>query len=62
MNMLQENKYKKLIDKISEIFDHARANGQSALNIEMLKGYWLIGRYIIEFEQAGKLKAEYGNN
>ncbi len=60
MNKLQKNKYKKLVDKISEIFDHARANGQSALNIEMLKGYWLIGRYIIEFEQAGKLKAEYG--
>jgi len=60
MSYLLDDKYNILVQKISEIFEQARANGQSALNIEMLKGYWLVGRYIIEFEQDGKLKAEYG--
>ena len=26
----------------------------------MLKAYWEIGKHIIDFEQGGKLKAEYG--
>lgn len=60
MSNLKEDKYNKLVEKISEVFEQARANGQSALNIEMLKGYWLVGRYIVEFEQDGKIKAEYG--
>ena len=57
---LHEDKYNKLVEKISEVFEQARVNGQSALNIEIFKGYWLLGRYIIEFEQDGKFKAEYG--
>jgi len=28
----------------------------------MLHAYWQIGKYIIEFEQGGKIKAEYGKH
>jgi len=31
-----------------------------AVNTEMLIAYWEIGKDIVEFEQGGKLKAEYG--
>jgi len=52
--------YKQLIDKIGITYQSAKTKIISAINTEMLYAYWQIGREIIEFEQGGKLKAEYG--
>lgn len=61
MSKLIENpKYEKLIKSIGSVYSNAKNNVVSAVNIEMLNAYWEIGRYIIEFEQKGKIKAEYG--
>ena len=41
-----------------------RSKNYIAMNISsvMVKTYWTIGRYIVEFEQKGSLKAKYGSN
>ncbi len=61
MNELtKDNEYKKLVNNIGSLYKKAKNNIISAINIEMLNTYWEIGKYIVEFEQNGKLKAEYG--
>jgi len=62
MNELVENKgYKELIENIGSVFNKAKSKIISAINVEMIDAYWKIGKNIIEFEQKGKLKAEYGS-
>ena len=61
MNELTKNTdYQLLIDKIGNVYHSAKSKIISAVNTEMLFAYWQIGRDIIEFEQGGQLKAEYG--
>lgn len=58
---LKENKeYKQLLENISRTFQKSKNNIVTSVNSEMLLAYWNIGKYIIEFEQKGKSKAEYG--
>jgi predicted nuclease of restriction endonuclease-like (RecB) superfamily len=52
--------YQKLIEQIGITYEAAKSKIISAVNTEMLRAYWEIGKDIIEFEQDGKLKAEYG--
>ena len=52
--------YQKLIERIGNTYQSAKSKIISAVNTEMLHAYWQIGKDIIEFEQGGKLKAEYG--
>jgi len=61
MKELTENKgYQELIENIGSVFNKAKSKIISAINVEMINAYWEIGKNIIEFEQKGKLKAEYG--
>ncbi len=61
MNELSENKkYTELIENIGSVFNKAKSKIISAINLEMLGAYWEIGKNIVEFEQKGELKAEYG--
>ena len=55
-----DKEYENLVEKISVVFTNARQNAYKAVNKELTEGYWLIGKYIVEFEQNGHLKAEYG--
>ncbi len=52
--------YQQLIERIGNTYQSAKSNIISAVNTEMLHAYWQIGKEIIEFEQGGKIKAEYG--
>ncbi|MCP3660799.1 MAG: DUF1016 domain-containing protein [Bacteroidetes bacterium] len=54
------NHYNKLIDSIVSVLDKSKQKAYTQVNTILIKTYWEIGRYIIEFEQAGKIKAEYG--
>lgn len=54
-------KYQQLIEKIGETYSSAKHKIAAAINVQMLHAYWSIGKYIIEFEQGGQLKATYGN-
>jgi len=52
--------YQQLVEKIRTTYQSAKSKIISAVNTEMLLAYWQIGKDIIEFEQGGKVKAEYG--
>jgi hypothetical protein len=52
--------YAGLVGGISELLDAARRASARAVNAFMTASYWEIGRRIVEFEQGGKGRAEYG--
>ncbi|MCM5530524.1 YhcG family protein [Parasegetibacter sp. NRK P23] len=52
--------YSKLVANISDLVATKRSKIAQQINNEILNTYWHIGKYIIDFEQDGKLKAEYG--
>lgn len=54
------NNYQELVSQISETYQQGRQKAAVAVNSQILDTYWSIGQYIIEFEQGGKTKAEYG--
>lgn len=49
-----------LIADIKQIVNVGRASAYSAVNAAMIATYWNIGRRIVEEEQQGKERAEYG--
>ena len=49
-----------LYDTINQIIEEARAAVYRTANITMVRAYWHIGRVIVEDEQKGKERAEYG--
>lgn len=59
-NLIQNKGYEELIRSIGSIYDRAKNNVVIAVNVEMLNAYWEIGRYIVEYEQKGEIKAVYG--
>ncbi|MDR0801476.1 DUF1016 N-terminal domain-containing protein [Fluviicola sp.] len=52
--------YNNLVSQIAEVYKQGQFNASVAVNTALVETYWEIGKYIIEFEQKGKLKAEYG--
>lgn len=52
--------YNNLIDRIGEILKEARTKVVREINRTQVLAYWEIGREIVEFEQKGKARAEYG--
>jgi predicted nuclease of restriction endonuclease-like (RecB) superfamily len=61
--MKQNNqKYIELIDNIGTTIQRAKVNAFIAINAELVKANWEIGKHIVEFEQDGKEKAEYGSS
>ena len=49
-----------LFDRVREILDSARANIARTVNTTQVVANWLIGREIVEEEQRGKKRADYG--
>ncbi len=52
--------YSGALADIKKILEQARNYAYSAVNSAMVKAYWLIGRRIVEEEQQGEARAEYG--
>jgi predicted nuclease of restriction endonuclease-like (RecB) superfamily len=52
--------YSNLLEKIAEILSQARTRVFREINRAQVLAYWSIGREIVEFEQKGKTRAEYG--
>jgi len=48
------------VKEIKEIMESARMQVASDVNRIMIETYWRLGRSIIEHEQDGELKAQYG--
>jgi hypothetical protein len=56
-----KDKYNDLLDNIGQTIETARLNAVKAVNTELVKANWEIGRHIVEFEQHGQERAEYGS-
>lgn len=60
MSKIQPVSYQNLAVGISSLLENARRASARAVNSIMTATYWEIGHRIVEFEQGGKAKAEYG--
>ena len=52
--------YDLFLGDISNVIDEARKSVALSINCIMTAAYWLIGRRIVEFDQGGKARAQYG--
>lgn len=52
--------YNLLINNISILWVNAKEKAITAVNTELLEANWQTGKYIVEYEQKGKVRAEYG--
>jgi len=53
--------YNSLYSDITSLLESARKNTAKLINTILTATYWEIGRRIVDFEQAGAKRAEYGN-
>lgn len=53
--------YRKLLDDIGLTVERAKNNVAVSINNELVQANWGIGRHIVEYEQRGNEKAEYGS-
>jgi predicted nuclease of restriction endonuclease-like (RecB) superfamily len=51
-----------LYERVAQILEQARGQVARSVNTAMVQAYWLIGREIVEVEQAGEQRAGYGQN
>lgn len=59
---LSRRKYDKLLANIGATIHTARTNSIATINAQLVKANWEIGRHIVEFEQQGNERAEYGSD
>lgn len=52
--------YDSFLSGLSDLLEQSRRSAARAVNSLMTAAYWEIGRRIVEFEQGGKARAEYG--
>ena len=54
--------YEKLLQTVGKVLKKGREAAIAALKAENVKTYWEIGKNIVEYEQKGNVKAEYGSD
>lgn len=59
--IIPESEYNKLLSSIDKVWNTAKTNAAIAVNTQLLDANWQTGRYIVEFEQCGNIRAEYGS-
>jgi len=59
-NEIIDSDYQSLLDDISEQYTQGRARAIQSINTTIVETNWNIGKYIVEFEQGGEVKARYG--
>ena len=52
--------YESVFGDVSKIIDAARDSAVRSVNASMTAAYWLVGRRIVEYEQSGEGRADYG--
>ena len=60
MSSKVDKDYQLLLNRIGETVTIHKSKAVNSVNYELLNSYWQVGVHIIEYEQAGKIKAEYG--
>ncbi|MBS3097701.1 DUF1016 family protein [Candidatus Woesearchaeota archaeon] len=61
MEKLTKSGYGELIKKISELVARSRTELAKTINTKIVHTYWTIGKYLVEYEQKGKVRADYGS-
>lgn len=61
MKKLAKSKYNELIEKISGLVSNTRAELARTINTKIVQTYWTIGKYVVDYEQRGKIRADYGS-
>lgn len=57
----QAETYQSLLQNIGQALHTARQQAAQTVNTLLVQTYWHIGQHIVEFEQGGKEKADYGS-
>ena len=52
--------YGELLGRISDAYTAGQVRAHQAVNSQLIETYWRIGHDIVEFEQSGQARAEYG--
>ncbi len=60
--MVDDSQIESLYKQVIHYIDNARCHVQRTVDSEMVKAYWLIGKDIVEEEQKGHERAEYGKS
>jgi len=60
MEVVKQNNFENLIDNVYQTHCLLQENAQKAVNQNLTIRNWLIGFYIVEFEQNGEDRAKYG--
>jgi hypothetical protein len=58
----QSVQYQNLLAAISETYVKGQVKAAQSVNVHLLHTCWRIGCHIVEFEQGGNIKAEYGKS
>lgn len=53
--------YQELLQHVGDTLEQGRSRAAAAVNSAVVATYWEIGRQIVEYEQGGSAKAEYGS-
>ena len=54
-------KFDSLVGRINLIQDTLQAHAANSVNLSLTARNWLVGYYIVEFEQNGEDRAKYGD-
>lgn len=57
----QASNYRALLERVSDVLERARHNTVRQINTIIVETYWQIGKLIIEEEQRGRHRANYGD-
>jgi hypothetical protein len=62
MELSTDTHYCQLLAQIDATCTTGRMQAMQAVSRELLTTYWQIGQHIVEFEQSGQVRAEYGKS
>ena len=62
MMSIINSSYNQLVESISSTIQKSKLNVVKLINQELVKANWEVGKYIVEYEQNGNEKAEYGSS
>jgi hypothetical protein len=60
MELTTTEGYRDLLERISHTYTRGRIGAMQAVNAQLIETYWQVGQHIVEFEQGGKIRADYG--
>lgn len=60
MTTMTNQHYHQLLSALGNIIEQGRRQAYAAVSELIIKTYWEVGKQIVEYEQKGKLRANYG--